>query len=422
MADLIIMPKLGFDMAEGTLIRWVKAEGEPIVKGDLIAEIETDKATVEIESAFDGVVKKHLVDVDAIVPVNNAIAVIGGADEEIDYQELNVGSAPDSETKTKEIVGDESVIVEIAPDDDFVIENRKYPAGVKISPLARNIARARGIDVLLITGTGPKGRIIKKDIENFNTSSHDQSPEKNLVAPPIYSQPLTEAPQDKVIKISRLRQTIGKRMVQSKMEHPSFYVTNTIDAAPLIELRKSMNEFLTTTGEKISVNDFIVKATSLALRKFPNLNAALKGKEITQFGHINIGIAVSVENGLLTIVIPDTDQKQLRQISSEVKEKAIRVRSGKVSPDDISGSTFSISNLGMFDVRNFVAIINPPEAAILAIGSAYQTPVVKEGKVVPGWEMQMTISVDHRISDGAEAAQFLQTLAKYLENPIGLML
>lgn len=428
MAELITMPKLGFDMAEGTLIRWVINEGDSINKGDLLAEIETDKATVEIESGFSGVVRKHLVKVDSIVPVNEAIAIIGTADENIDFNALVSFSEPEREvkTETKAEIKSEAAPLPVVSSIP-VATNGQYPAGVKVSPLARKMASDLGLNLLSITGSGPGGRIVKKDIDGYRVAPVDAqvitpATTQGMGLPNLSATQIGQVPVDKIIKVTRLRQAIGRRMLQSKLEQPSFYVTNEMDMGPIMKLRKQFNEMLSANGEKLSVNDFIVKATALTLRKFPNLNAVIKDKEVTQFGHVNIGIAVSVENGLLTVVIPDADQKSMRSISQEVKEKATRVRSGKVNPEDISGSTFSISNLGMYNVHNFVAIINPPEAAILAIGSAYQTPVIEAGEVVPGWRMQITVSVDHRVSDGAEAAQFLQALAYYIENPLSLML
>ncbi len=211
-------------------------------------------------------------------------------------------------------------------------------------------------------------------------------------------------------------------MVDSKQNFPAFYVTSEYDMGPVMALRKQINAMLDGSGEKLSVNDFLVKAVALALRQFPNLNAKLDGDAVLQYGHINVGNAVAVENGLLTVVCRDADRKTLREISAEVSAKAGRVREGKIQPEDISDSTFSISNLGMFDVEQFVAIINPPEAAILAVGSAKQVPVVKDGELATGWRMKATISVDHRVSDGAEAARFMQKLAEYLEKPVSLML
>jgi pyruvate dehydrogenase E2 component (dihydrolipoamide acetyltransferase) len=220
--------------------------------------------------------------------------------------------------------------------------------------------------------------------------------------------------------MTKLRQAIGRRLVESKQTIPHFYVTHEFKMDALLGMRKQINDYL-PEGEKVSVNDFILKGVSLSLRLFPNLNAAIQGNEIVQFGQVNVGVAVTVPGGLMTVVVKDTDQKSLRQISGEVKSMAARAREGKVKPEDVDGSTFSTSNLGMYDVEEFIAIINPPEAAILAIGSAKEAPVVENGELKVGWRMKATISVDHRVSDGAEAAQFMQALAGFLENPVRIL-
>ncbi len=230
-----------------------------------------------------------------------------------------------------------------------------------------------------------------------------------------------EIPADQRIPVDRLRGAIGRRMTESKQQLPHFYVTHEYDMAAVMEMRKQANELL-PDDQKLSVNDFIVKAVALTLRQFPNVNASLVGNEIVRHGHVNVGVAVALENGLMTVVSKDADRKPLRLISQEVKDMVARARAGKVRTDDIEGSTFSISNLGMFDVEHFVAIINPPEAAILAVGSVKQVPVVVNGELQVGTRMRATISADHRVTDGAEAAQFMQRLAAYLEKPLGLML
>jgi pyruvate dehydrogenase E2 component (dihydrolipoamide acetyltransferase) len=430
MAEIIKMPKLGFDMAEGTLIRWVIAEGEKVEKGELLAEIETDKATVEVESLYTGTVRKHLVGEGAIVPVNQPIVVVGDPDEEIDLAALTGGTEADA--------GEAAAKVETAPADSEPASppvgaqpeivpapaapaDTQLPDGVRASPLARKIAKDTGVDLRLLTGTGPSGRIVKKDVEAA-LAAPPPAAAAGPTTPSLVAADLGPAPEDQRVPLSRLRQAIGRRMVDSKQNFPHFYVTTEVDLGPLMELRRQANTMLADSGEKLSVNDFIVKAAALALRKFPNLNAALDGDSVMQYGQINVGIAVAVENGLLTVVTHDADRKSLRQISQEIKTKAGRAREGKVHPDDVTGSTFSVSNLGMFNVDHFIAIINPPEAAILAIGAGKQVPVVKDGELTVGWRMKGTISVDHRVSDGAEAAEFMGVWAEMLENPLSLML
>jgi pyruvate dehydrogenase E2 component (dihydrolipoamide acetyltransferase) len=418
-AEIVNMPKLGFDMAEGTLVRWVIPEDEAVEKGQVLAEIETDKATVEVESPHSGVVRRHLVDTGAIVPVSSPIAVVGEADEEIDYDQL-VGetlvqeSAPDLDVEPELSAVHEAILT----DPQTESEGGGFPGGVKASPLARRVAENLGVDLRSVKGSGPNGRIVKADVE-----SHQASPGVSTLRP-LAAFPVDAAsiPDDKTIKLTRLRSAIGKRMVQSKVEFPQFFVTHEYDVQALMEMRVQVNSLL-PEGEKTSLNDYIIKAAAYGLREFPNLNARLEegGEAVRQYGHVNIGVAVAVEGGLLTVVCHDADLKPIRHISREIREKATRAREGKVKVEDIEGSTFSISNLGMFDVEEFIAIINPPEAAILAIGSANQVPVVNANAIVPGWRMKATISVDHRVSDGAEAARFLQALAKYLEEPLRLV-
>jgi pyruvate dehydrogenase E2 component (dihydrolipoamide acetyltransferase) len=422
MAEIVNMQKLGFDMAEGTLVRWVVSEEEEVEKGQVLAEIETDKATVEVESPFSGVVRRHLVEQDEVVPVSSPIAVIGESGEEIDFdsllegtQEPDAGQAEAQEPEPAE----EEVQTVPEPSEETTPGEARLPDGVRASPLARRMAEDLGIDLSQVNGSGPKGRITKADIEDYQAAPEAAEPAPQPVFPAVTG----EVPPDRTIPLSRLRTAIGKRMVQSKVEFPQFFVTHEYDVAALLDLRQQVNALL-PEGEKISVNDYIIKAVALALREFPNLNAKLDqdGKAVIQLGHVNIGVAVAVENGLLTVVCRDSDLKSVRQISVEVRAMAQRAREGKVKVEDIEGSTFSVSNMGMFDVEEFIAIINPPEAAILAIGSANQVAVVEDDVVVPGWRMKTTISVDHRVSDGAEAARFLQALAKYIEEPLHLMM
>ncbi|MCG2787625.1 MAG: 2-oxo acid dehydrogenase subunit E2 [Anaerolineae bacterium] len=431
MAEIINMPKLGFDMAEGVLVRWVKNVGEAINKGDVLAEIETDKATVEVESAVSGVVLQHLVDPGASVPVNDPIAVVGAAGEKVEGAPAKEGgpkteagsqpaaspaaaSAPEPVPASAAATTPEPASPVLSPSPDL-----------KASPLARKVARDKGVDLGAVVGTGPGGRIVRRDIEaalagaDAPTKDQGQKTEAAAALPPSSVLRPSFVP-DETIQTTKLRQAIGRRLVESKTTIPHFYVTHEYKMEALMDLRKQLNGYL-PDGEKLSVNDFILKAVALSLREFPNLNATLNGDKIIRKGGVNVGVAVTVPGGLMTVVVKDTDQKPLRQISSEVKTMAARARDGKVKPEDVDGSTFSTSNLGMYDVEDFIAIINPPEAAILAISSAREVPVVSGGQVVPGWRMKATISVDHRVSDGAEAAQFMQALAKYIEEPVRML-
>jgi pyruvate dehydrogenase E2 component (dihydrolipoamide acetyltransferase) len=421
MADTINMPKLGFDMAEGTLVRWVKKVGETISKGDVLAEIETDKATVEVESSAAGVVRKLLVDEGAVVPVNSPIAIVGTAEEVIAEPANQESGNKQESTSTAEGTGDKGQAPAVSAQPSVpgapqsAIPNPQSSI-LRASPLAKKIARDRSVDLGSLHGTGPGGRIVRRDVEEAMSAQPSAVSGQAQIAVP---HPVSAA--DETVNMTKLRQAIARRMAESKTSIPHFYVSHEYKMDALVALRSQYNQIM-PENEKLSVNDFIVKAVALTLRQFPNLNASLNGSSVLRHGQVNIGIAVSVEGGLLTIVSRQADQKPLGQISAEVKAMAGRVREGKVKPDDIEGSTFSISNLGMYDVENFSAIINPPEAAILAVGSAREVPVVQAGALKVGWRMKATISVDHRVSDGVEAAKFMQALALYLEEPLRLIL
>jgi len=422
MADIIIMPKLGFDMTEGILIRWLKTEGDEISEGEVIAEIETDKATVEVESNFSGIVRKRVVEEGAIVPIGNPIAIVGEADEEIDFEAtLQVsGQAKEAEVADQPAKAERKAPLELEP---VVDGNGHLPGGVKASPVARRLAKDHGIDLKSISGTGQGGRIVKLDIESYLETGEDEVASASIPsvsAPPVPTMGEMDEMEGAEIPLSKLRSLIGQRMAQAKQQLPHFYLTAEIDAAPMMELRTKINEHL-PEGEKLSVNDFIIKAAALTLREFPNLNASLGENKIIRHGKINIGIAVAVEDGLLTVVVHNADIKPLRLISQDARNAVRRAREGRVRPDDIQGSTFTVSNLGMFDIDNFIAIINPPEAAILAIGSVAEVPIVQGDGIVPGKRVKVTLSADHRVTDGAEAARWLQIFKGFLEEPLRLL-
>jgi pyruvate dehydrogenase E2 component (dihydrolipoyllysine-residue acetyltransferase) len=430
MAETVTMPKLGFDMAEGTLVRWVIQTGEPVQKGAVLAEIETDKATVEVESNFEGILAQQLVQAGAVVPVNTPIAIIAAPGEKISQPEAvaPVAATPAAASQPAPSVPSTPAASE-EPAGGAPVTGH-LPGNVKASPLARRMAADAQINLELVPGSGPSGRIVQRDIKAYLMSAIPAAaaaapapqPVKTVPPPlPPLQAPSTPPLPDQTIPLARLRAAIGRRMVESKQQAPHFYVTHEYDVEALLALRTKINPLL-PDEDKISVNDFIVKAVALVLRQFPNLNAALRGDQVVRFGAVNIGVAVAVENGLLTVVCRDADRKSLRQVSAELRTMTGRARQGKVRPEDIEGSTFSVSNLGMYEVEHFTAILNPPEAGILAVGSARQIPVVKDGQVVPGWRMKATLSVDHRVSDGAEAARFLQALAPYLEEPVRLLL
>jgi pyruvate dehydrogenase E2 component (dihydrolipoamide acetyltransferase) len=424
MPEPITMPKLGFDMAEGKLIRWVKKQGETVKKGEVLAEVETDKATVEVESFFNGILTATFAEEGSFQQVGTLIGVIAAPGESVDVeafrQQAMGGTAAKPVSLPAPSTPQAAAASASAPTPK---SNGQPPVAIgqqpmlRISPIARRMADELGIDPRLIRGTGPEGRITKKDIEAYEKSPKAVS----APAPGAPFTPVTVSREDTTVPLTKLRSAIARRMVESKTTVPHFYITNEIDMGPVVELRKQLNAMLGESG-KLSVNDFIVKAAALALRQFPNINASFNGGSVVRHGHINVGNAVSVEAGLLTVVVRDADAKSLPQISSEVNAMAARARDGKVKSEDVVGSTFTISNLGMYDVDSFVAIINPPDAAILAVGSAREAPVVKDGVLAVGWRMKATISADHRVTDGAEAAQFMQAFKKTLEEPLRLML
>lgn len=437
MAELVTMPKLGFDMAEGRLVRWVKAEGDPVDKGEVIAEIETDKATVEVETSYAGVMFRHLAEEGTDLPVNAPIALVVDEGEEPTDDEIDalLGDAgadvPEKAASTEDENQDEpeekKAEEEPEPEPEDEADSEATPAGgARSSPLARRVAEEHEVSLNKVEGSGPGGRIVKKDIESYLESMRAEGREVEAEAVGKTLQPVTaftagEIPGDEVIEMSRLRQAISRRMQDSNQNFPHFYLTRVYKTDALMKLRKEINQLL-PDEDKLSVNDFILKAAALALRQYPNLNASIEDEEhIRRHGHVNIGVAVAVEGGLMTVVCKDADQKPIRIIAREIREMAGRARDRKVKNEDIEGSTFSVSNLGMFGIDEFAAIINPPEAGILAVSAVQQLPVVEEGELTIGSRMKATLSADHRVTDGAEAAEFMGVLAEYLEGPLRLL-
>lgn len=441
MAEPIIMPKLGFDMAEGTLISWTIEIGQEVNKGDVIAEIETDKATIEIETAVGGTVLQLIGEPGDIVAVGSPIGYVGAPGETPPAsdapaaapveEELAVEAATSASAETPA-----QVTVSAAQSAATAIPSEASGNGfVKASPIARRLADERGLDLNQIAGSGPDGRITKKDVLNF---SPDDAPAAPAPAPtpsapaiptdaarptmPTFTE-IPSGPDVEVEDLSRIRARIGQRLVESKQFVPHFYVTTEIDMAAALELRAELNETIEAKEDKISVNDLVVKAVALTLRAFPNLNSHYYGNKIVRHKRINIGIAVALDDGLVNVTSYDADKTALGTMATTHRDVITRARAGKVKPAELEGSTFTVSNLGPFDVDHFIAIINPPEAGILAVGSAKKIPVVLgDGSVGVGVRMKATISVDHRVSDGAEAAKFMQQLKLLLENPMRLLI
>jgi pyruvate dehydrogenase E2 component (dihydrolipoamide acetyltransferase) len=421
-AELITMPKLGFDMAEGTLVEWSKSVGDNVAEGDVVALIETDKANVEVTSFKSGVLRALLVEAGAAVPVGQPIAVIGSADEAIDLAALGMeGGAPPkgAEKPAEKPAGVPAPTPAPAPAEEAPAE--VFEGRLPASPVARRMADELGIDLDQVRGSGPGGRVIKQDIETY-LKEREQVAEKAPPPPiPTPSYAPTMEPYH-AEPLSPIRRTTGRRMVESKQQAPHFYITVEVDMAAAMGLREQLNVLL-PEDERLSVNDLIVKAAAIALQKFPHINASFAGEEIRVHDQINIGIAVARDVGLLTTVIRDCDKKSLGQIARDARELVGRAREGRMRAEDMVGATFTISNLGMFDVESFIAIINPPQAAILAVGTVKRVPVVDAGgQLAAGTRMKATISADHRVTDGAEAARFMQAFKAVLEQPMQLML
>lgn len=410
MAELITMPKLGFDMAEGTLVEWAKKVGDSVAEGDVIAVIETDKANVEVTSFKAGVLRQVLAEAKTVVPVGKPIAVIGSADEAIDLAALGVKEAAPPARK-------EEKVTPVAP----VPAAPAAKAGpITTSPVARRMADELGIDLHEVPGSGPEGRIIKRDIEVY-LKQREQAPKKAPPPPILIPSTPPTGEEYRAEPLTSMRQAIARRMTESKQTAPHFYVTMEIDMEAALALRQQLNAVLPEESA-ISVNDLLIKATAIALRQFPNVNASFAGNEIHVHDRINIGIAVAREVGLVTTVLKDADKKSLAQIALESRELIARAREGRMKAEDLVGGTLNISNLGMLGVENFIAIITPPQAAVLAIGAVRQVPVVKDGQLAVGTRMKATISADHRVTDGAEAARLMQAFKAALEQPMRLML
>lgn len=427
MADYIVMPKLGFDMREGVLNSWLKEVGDTVSKGEVVAEIESDKATLELEAQVAGTLLHLLHNPGDVVPVGANLAIVGETGEDISAMLSGNGATGETQETPAEAKQETAAPAPAAtaaptaaPESAPAEADESYPGGVKATPVARRLADEKQIDLLQVKGTGPDGRITKADVESFVTPPQPSGQQTQPKPAPAPAVSISAGPDSEELALTRLRQAIGRRMVESKTTVPHFYVTTEIDMGPALALRKQVNATLPDEA-KVSVNDMIVKAAALAVRDFPNLNAAFAGDKIIRHKRINIGSAVAIEGGLTTVVQKDTDTSTLSKVAADNREMIARAREGKVRPDDVEGGTFTVSNLGVFDVDHFIAIINPPEAAILAIGSAREVPVVKDGQLAVGTRMKATISADHRVTDGAEAAQYMQRLKELLENPLRLL-
>jgi pyruvate dehydrogenase E2 component (dihydrolipoamide acetyltransferase) len=409
MAKIIGLPKLSPTMEEGTLVTWVKKEGDEVDVDDLLAEVETDKATMEFRSFDRGVLLKILVPEGETLEPDVPVAIIGKAGEDIASLLEQVASASASAPAS---VPEAAAAPEAAPEAASAPAPASAPASGRIlsSPLVRRLARERSIDLRTVQGSGPQGRIVKRDIESYTgPAAGTQAPSGERLPP-------------QVAKASSMRRTIARRLTESKQTVPHYYLTIDVDIAPLSEARKAMNVELEETGSKVSLNDLIIKAAAVALRRIPEVNASWMDKEIHFHQVVDISVAVAIDDGLMTPVVRDADRKGVAQIAEVVRELAARAREKKLQPEEMTNGTFSISNLGMFGIEEFSAVINPPEAAILAVGTIRNEPVVVDGAIVPGRRMRFTMSCDHRVIDGATGAKFMAELKGIMESPVTMLL
>ena len=414
MAEIVTMPRLSDTMTEGVVAKWHKQVGDKVSEGDLLAEIETDKATMDFESFQEGVLLHIGVEEGGSAAVDTILAILGDEGEDVSkiLAEASAGTDAPKEEKPAE--------AEKAPEPKSEVKPAAPKAAKKTaaakpvsntsgrviaSPLAKKLAEEKGIQLDSVSGSGDGGRIIKRDIDNYSAPA-------NTGATMMAQESYTDKP------VSQMRKTIGRRLSESKFSAPHFYLTIALDMDKAIEARKAINAMPDT---KVSFNDLVVKAAALSLKKHPEVNSAWMDDFIRQNDHVNIGIAVAVDEGLLVPVVRFADGKSLTQISGEVREYAQKAKSKKLQPSDWEGNTFTISNLGMFGIEEFTAIINSPDACIMAVGAIQQIPVVKDGAVVPGNVMKVTLSCDHRVVDGALGAAFLQTFKTFMENPVTML-
>ncbi|MDR0803036.1 pyruvate dehydrogenase complex dihydrolipoamide acetyltransferase [Fluviicola sp.] len=415
MAEIIYMPKLSDTMTEGVVAEWHKKVGDPVKSGELLAEIETDKATMEFESFYDGVLLHIGVEKGQTAPVNALLAVIGKAGE--DVKALIANAEPESATpaaepekKAEEKVPVIAPVAATAPKAAVPVVSNVSNGRILASPLAKKLAEEKGVDLSFITGTGEGGRITKRDVDHY--VPYDAPARPAAVSGAVMSEPFIDEP------ISQMRKTIARRLAESKFTAPHFYLTISLDMDNAIAARKAMNS---QEGVKVSFNDMVIKAVAMSLHKHPAINSSWLGDVIRRNNHVHIGVAVAVDEGLLVPVVRFADSKGLSQIGEEVKVLAQKAKDKKLQPAEWEGNTFTISNLGMFGIEQFTAIVNPPDSCIMAVGGISQEPVVKNGQIVAGNIMKVTLSCDHRVVDGATGAAFLQTFKQYMENPVMML-
>ena len=423
----IEMPKLSDTMTEGTVVRWLKKEGEEVEIGDIIAEIETDKATMEMEAFDEGILSKISVPEGGKAPVGSAIAIL------LEDGESEEATAPSSaESAPAALPNTPPAAAKALESAAATVNKSQTPAPtptdgerIKASPLAKKIAESEGVDLTTVSGTGPGGRIVKADVVAAPPASSPApaptapaaSPTPAVAQAPAAISPVAEG-ADQIVELSSMRKIIAERLLTSKISIPHFYLHLEVDAAPLMALRKQINaQSEASHGNKYSVNDFVVKALINASVTVPEANASFNGDHIVQFAHVGISVAIAVDDGLVTPVVKNAEQKSLLAISKEIKEMAVRAHDKKLAPNEFDGGTVTISNLGAWGIESFDAIVNPPQAVILSVGGIIEKPVVKDGEIVPGLRMNLGVSCDHRVVDGAVGAKFLGEIKRLLENP-----
>ena len=412
--EVVRMPKLSDTMTDGVIEKWHKKVGDKVKSGELLADIATDKATMEFESFQDGVLIHIGVQEKQSIPVDSIIAILGKGGEDINAILASVNSAGSAPANTSTTKVEAPVQTSAAVTSSAVEKSSSSNDGrVKASPLAKALAKEKGIDISKVTGTGDNGRVTKSDIENYKPTSGGSAAKSNLASSFVPgAEGFTDEPT------SQMRKVIAKRLLESTNGAPHFYLTIEVDMENAMQSRNAINAIPDT---KVSFNDLVIKACAAALRKHPKVNSSWMGDKIRYYSHVHIGVAVAVEDGLLVPVVRFADQKSLSQISAEVKDLGKRAKDKKLQPADWEGNTFTVSNLGMFGIDEFTSIINTPESCILSVGAIRQVPVVKNNQVVPGNVMKVTLACDHRTVDGATGAAFLQTLRTYLENPVTIL-
>lgn len=422
MAEVVYMPKLSDTMTEGVVAEWNKKVGDSVSSGEVLAEIETDKATMEFESFYDGVLLYIGVEKGKGAPVNSVLAIIGEKGEDVDAILANAESgAPGAkeEKKVEEKAAPSLEPVVAKTEEPAKVENTQAPVptvsnnGDKIiaSPLAKKMAADKGISLSQVAGTGDGGRIIKRDIDHFVPYTPAERP-AFVAAGPVGTESFTEVPN------SQMRKAIAKTLTASKFSAPHFYLKMEVDMDNAMSARTAINA---QEGVKVSFNDMIIKAVAVALRRHPKVNADWMGESIRYNNHIHIGVAVAVEDGLLVPVVKFADTKGIAELGSEIKDLAAKARDKKIKPEEMQGGTFAVSNLGMYGIEDFTSIINPPNGCILSVGQIKATPVIKNGEIVPGNVMKLSLSCDHRVVDGAIGSAFLKTLKELLENPVTML-